>query len=134
MMTSRQTALIIPVLLLCLCIPVSAENAHDTAAELIKKKGGRIYRDKKTEGNPIVEVRFSYINDVFDADLKILKDLKSLQTLDLERTNITDAGVREIGILKNLQTLRLDATKVTDACLKDLKNLKNLETLGLWGY
>jgi hypothetical protein len=47
--------------------------------------------------------------------------LKSLTTLDLGQTKVTDSGVRELHVLKALTALDLGHTKVTAGGLKDLR-------------
>ena len=47
--------------------------------------------------------------------------LKTLTTLNLACTQVTDAGLKELATLKNLTTLELALTKVTDAGLKELQ-------------
>jgi hypothetical protein len=81
--------------------------AEDSAVAALEKVGAGIRRDEKRPGKPVLWVDLTNKTQVTDADLKGLKDLKSLQLLNL--------GV----------------TRVTDACLKDLKDLKSLRTLNL---
>jgi hypothetical protein len=50
-----------------------------------------------------------------------LKELKSLQALDLAGAQVTDAGLKQLAVLKNLQTLDLGNTKVSDGALKELQ-------------
>ena len=56
-----------------------------------------------------------------DAGLKELAGLK-LQNLVLYETKVTDAGLKELGGLKSLQSLDLGWTQLTD--LKELGGLK----------
>ena len=58
------------------------------------------------------------------AGLKELAELKSLHTLYLGGTQVTDAGLKELAGLKSLHTLDHRGTKVTDAGLKELAGLK----------
>src|SRR5207253_160541 len=111
--------------LLLLAGPGRADEAM--AIEAIKKLGGRVEVDAKRPGQPVVGVDLDNTK-VTDAGLKVLKELKSLQFLDLG-DKVTDAGLKELRELKNLQTLYLNGTKVTDTGLKELKDLKNLRTL-----
>jgi Leucine Rich repeat len=53
--------------------------------------------------------------------LKELKGLRSLQTLDLGGTKVTDAGLKELKELKSLRELRIDDIKVTDEGVADLR-------------
>ena len=68
---------------------------------------------------------------VTDVGLKELAELKSLQTLDVSETGVTDAGLKELNELKDLQWLDLSRTKVTDAGLMQLKGLKRLKSMYL---
>jgi Leucine-rich repeat (LRR) protein len=58
---------------------------------------------------------------VSDAGLEKLKDLTSLQALDLSFTQVTDAGLAHLGALPNLRTLNLTGTRVTDQGVAQLK-------------
>jgi len=98
--------------------------------QTVEKLGGKVTRDEKAEGKPVIRVRLGG-TQVTDAGLKELAALKNLQELDLAGTKVTDAGLKELAALKTLQTLYLDNTKVTDAGLKELAPLKNLQTLYL---
>ena len=61
-------------------------------------------------------------SDATDADLKKkLAGLKSLESLLLSGTQITDAGLKELAGLKSLSTLWLNSTQITDAGLKELQ-------------
>ncbi len=103
-----------------------------TAAEkAIEKMGGQVTMDTSGPDKRIVGVDLRY-TQVTDAELKELKELKSLEWLYLDGTEVTDAGLKELKELKNLQTLRLIDTAVTDAGLKELKELKNLQLLTLY--
>src|SRR5262245_22503561 len=109
----------------------TAGRADEAAAvKMIEKLGGKVERDDKLLGRPIVAVNLSG-KKVTDTGLKELKELKSLQWLDLDGTKVTDVGLKELKELKSLQGLDLDNTKVTDAGLKDLKELKSLQRLNL---
>ncbi|MHC4401521.1 MAG: hypothetical protein ACYTG0_17755 [Planctomycetota bacterium] len=66
-----------------------------------------------------------------DSDLAHLGGLKSLKSLDLRDTQITDAGLEYLKTLTNLKWLDLCDTQVTDAGLEYLKALTNLEHLHL---
>jgi hypothetical protein len=102
-------------------------------AAALEKVGARIRRDEKRPGKPVVWVDLTYKTKVTDADLKGLKNLKSLQTLNLGATRVTDACLKEVKDLKDLQALQVPLTQVTDAGLKNLKNLQSLQLLNLAG-
>jgi len=78
-------------------------------------RGGRV------KGEPVVLVAFPSSASVSDADLKVLKELTSLKTLNLDSTNITDEGLKELKEFATLESLTLSNTKITDAGLKELK-------------
>jgi hypothetical protein len=77
-------------------------------------------------------VRFAGTN----ADPKIytlLKDVPSLQELDLAGLALTDAQLASIAKLTSLRVLHLEKTPTTDAMLAHVKGLKNLAYLNLYG-
>ncbi len=63
----------------------------------------------------------------------LLAQNRSLETLSLDHTAITDAGLKRVAGLKRLETLHLYDTKITDAGLNYLKRLPNLKSLSLSG-
>jgi hypothetical protein len=70
-------------------------------------------------------------DQITDAGLANLKELKGLTRLDLSSTNITDAGLAHLKELKGLTTLNLGGTQINGDGLAHLKELKGLTTLGL---
>jgi hypothetical protein len=70
--------------------------AEDKAVQFVEKLGGRVTRDNKASGKPVVAV-------------------------NLGGTKVTDAGLKELAPLKNLTELYLTGTKVTDAGVKELQ-------------
>jgi internalin A len=84
---------------LCLGSSARADDAEDKAATLVEKLGGKVTRDEKAPGKPVVTVRF---NDPFgktkvtDVDLKELAALKNLTTLNMSGPLGTDAGRQEL--------------------------------------
>ncbi len=127
----------------------------EAAVKWVKKLGGKIKRDDAQPGKPVVKV-FLNSTEVEDADLKNLKDLKHLVSLDLfccyylteaamkelkglkqlkelslRETGMTGNGLKELKELKQLTTLNLRSTQVTDAGLKELKELTQLTTLNI---
>jgi hypothetical protein len=107
-----------------------ADEAEDKAAKAIEKLGGRIIRDDKAKGKPIVSV-YLVGGPVTDAGLKHLAGLKQLQLLVLSFTQVTDAGLKHLAGLKQLHGLYVGSTKVTDAGLEHLAGLKQLRELDL---
>lgn len=70
------------------------------------------------------------------ADPKIfglLKDVASLQELDLAGVQLTDADLAQLAGLSNLRVLHLEKTPTTDPMLAHLKGLKNLSYLNVYG-
>ena len=72
-----------------------ARADEDAAVKFVDKLGGRIIRDDKQPGEPVIEVRL-YEANLTDADLKELKELKQLTELNLSFTRVTDAGLMEL--------------------------------------
>lgn len=98
----------------------------------IEKLGGKAEVDPKLPGKPVVAVILDRTNAT-DADLKQLKELKSLQFLSLDDAKITDEGLKPLRELTSLETLKLSDTKITNEGLKELKDLKGLQWLCLPG-
>ena len=100
---------------------LAAEAPADEAAvsKFIEDVGGRITRDVKQPGKPVISVYLAG-TPVTDADLAKLKELKKLTTLELTFTQVSDLGLKELKELKQLKHLDLRVTKVTDAGLKRL--------------
>jgi hypothetical protein len=133
---TRYLALLLPVVA-CLagCGQPAARQPsgqEEKAVKAIEALGGKVTRDEKLPGRPVVEVDLGK-TEVTDAGLKDLKELKGLRKLYLSGTKITDAGLKDLKELKGLEMLDLTRTKITDAGLKDLKELKDLKTLYLYG-
>ena len=123
----------------------------------IEALGGRLERDDKQPGSPVVsidlsgcqklkdedlqvlasfpELRIVYLGGTAtsDAGLKHLAGLTNLTELYLIGTDITDAGLKELVGLQNLVELRIGNTDITDAGLRELAKLKNLKTVGIVG-
>lgn len=104
--------------------PPQAGESEQKVAQTIEGLGGRVQVQ-------VVAIDLSFTK-AKDADLKGLKELKSLQTLNLRGTGMTDAGLKDLAPLENLQSLGLFTTKITDVGLKEIKNLKKLQELIRW--
>jgi Leucine-rich repeat (LRR) protein len=63
----------------------------------------------------------------------LLKDIATLQELDLAGQQIADADLAPIAGLTNLRKLHLEKTPITDAALAHLKGLTNLTYLNIYG-
>jgi internalin A len=117
--------------LLLLLVPVvRADEAEDKAVAFVEKLGGKVERDDKKAGKPVVGASLIGTK-VGDADLTELSGLQHLQTLDLGSTDVADAGLKWLAGLQQLKELYLNITKVSDAGLKELASLKQLEYLRL---
>ena len=97
-----------------------ARADEEAAVKAVEKRGGKVRRDDKAPGKPVVAVDLRSTLTT-DADLKVLKECKHLQVLDLGVTQVTDAGLKELKELRQLQELDLSGTKVTDAGVADLQ-------------
>src|SRR5213082_3475982 len=108
-----RTMLIGAVMLLA-CLSGAARADEASAVKAVEKLGGKVTRDDKLPGKPVIGVNLAG-TQVTDAGLKELKHLKQLTSLNLIHTPVTDAGVKELKELKQLTSLSLHGTKVTDA-------------------
>src|SRR5437588_8923623 len=126
-----RTMLVGAVLLLA-CLSGAARADEASAVKAVENLGGKVTRDDKLPGKPVIGVHLHEIG-VTDAALKELADLKQLTWLSLTVTRVTDAGLKELKHLKQLNTLILSQTYVTGAGLKELTDLKQLTSLNLGG-
>jgi hypothetical protein len=79
---------------------------EEAAIKAIEKLGGKVKRDDKAPGKPVISVSLSG-TQVADAGLKELKEFRGLDSLDLKDTNVTDAGVADLQqALPNLRIFR----------------------------
>lgn len=63
----------------------------------------------------------------------LLKDVASLQELNLAGVQLSEADLAQLAGLVNLRVLHLEKTPTTDAMLAHVKGLKNLTYLNLYG-
>jgi CubicO group peptidase (beta-lactamase class C family) len=108
--------------------PVDIEGAVSS----IQKLGGKLERDEKGPGKPILVVNLG-LTEVKDAELEPLAGLATVKKLTLNDTPITDAALDHLKDLAGLEKLYLVDTKVSDAGLERLKGLKKLQILSLAG-
>src|SRR5580700_5094501 len=119
--------------LVAVVILSSAARADEAdAVKLVEKLGGKITRDDKQPGKPVVEVNLS-LKKVTEAGVKELKELEQLTRLILGGTQGTDAGLKELKHLEQLTELRVIGSPVTNAGLKELKDFKRLTKLDISG-
>ena len=114
-----RTMLIGAVILLA-CLSGAARADEASAVKAVEKLGGKITRDDKLPGKPVIGVDL-YGAQVTDAGLKELKDLNQLTSLDLHQTQVTDAGLKELKDLKQLTSLNVYETQVTANGVADLQ-------------
>ncbi|KAJ8451138.1 hypothetical protein Cgig2_026947 [Carnegiea gigantea] len=62
-----------------------------------------------------------------------LQDLKHLESLDLEGTQVTDTSLHALSGIEALSHLSLGCTPLTDTCLDHLSSLKRLASLSIQG-
>src|SRR5436189_124633 len=124
-----RTMLVGAVMLLA-CLFGAARADEASAVKAVEKLGGKVTRDDKLPGKPVIGVNLGGTK-VTDVDLKELAEVKQVTAVNLGGTKVTDVGLKELKDLKQLTTLNLGGTKVTDAGLKELKDLKQLTSLNL---
>jgi internalin A len=117
------------------CGVARADEGEDAAAKWAESVEGRVVRDAKAAGKPVVEVAFGPVNKkVTDDGLKELAGLKNLKSLTIFFCDqIGDAGMKHVKGLTTLETLGLGNTSVTDDGLAELKDLKKLKSLTVSG-
>ena len=126
-MAIKQSMTISIAVLLCVSQLVLPAARQEHPEDSIRRLGGRVVRDEKLAGKPIIAAAVR----VTDAQIKVLRGLDRLASLNLTDSKLTDLGLREVASLKSLQDLDLSGTFVTDAGLKELKALHDLRSLGL---
>jgi internalin A len=126
--THRAWAAAAILLILLIGGNLSADEAEDKAVQAVEKLGGKVARDERAQGKPVVVVDLERTK-AMDKGLKQLVGLKRLRHLALDYTAVTDAGLKEVAAFKQLQLLGLHGTKVTDKGLKELVALKDLKDL-----
>jgi internalin A len=107
-----------------------AGTAEDTAARQVEEQGGKVERDAKAPGKPVVAVDLSGTK-AGDAGLKELAAFKHLRALNLAGTGVTERGLKELAPLKHLHELHLSQNQVTDQALQSLHQAGLLHALSL---
>jgi Leucine-rich repeat (LRR) protein len=83
---------------------------------------------KHVERLPIEYLSFAY-STVDDSVVEHIVPIKSLKTLGLDDTKVTDACVPPLVALENLEVLWLDNCEITDAAVEHLTRLSHLKSL-----
>src|SRR5213080_1884739 len=112
-----RTMLVGAVMLLA-CLSGAARADEASAVKAIEKLGGKVTRDDKRPGKPVIAVILAGTTQVTDAGLKELKHLKQLTALTLGG-QVTAAGLKELKELKQLTSVDLTFAQVTGAYLKE---------------
>jgi Leucine-rich repeat (LRR) protein len=115
-----------------ICIPliVTALFAAAPTFSWVENLGGSVNRDRAGQVTG-VNLEATWVTD---SDLPLLAEQKSLTTLDLGMTKISDRGLLDLKTLTNLTDVNLYyAETVTDQGLAVLKSWKNLKRLNLRG-
>ena len=89
-----RTMLVGAVMLLA-CLYGAARADEASAVKAVENLGGKVTRDDKLPGKPVIEVNLP-ATKVTDAGLKELKDLKQLTSLNLYATKVTADGVADL--------------------------------------
>ena len=102
------------------------------AIRQIERVGGKVLRDDKTPGRPVVSVVFSpghfpHVQQVLPA----VNCLRSLRILGLFYTDTTDAGLAELRELDELKQLDLAGLQITDAGISEIIRHRRLGSLGI---
>jgi hypothetical protein len=118
----------------------AARERAAAAAAAIEKLGGKVEKDTKAPGQPVVKVSLPICSCLPDdshlAHLESLTELRSLELRnDCKSSHMTDKGLIHLGKLTKLEYLHLGDSGggpgITDAGLVHLKRLSNLRELVL---
>jgi internalin A len=110
------------------------DDAEDASVKWVEAVGGKLKRDDKAPGKPVVGLDLNFNKKVTDDGLKNVTGLKNLKSLSLFfNEHITDAGMKHVKELAALESLVLNSTGVGDAGVAELKGLKNLKQLSTAG-
>ena len=104
-----------------------AQIAKKQAIARIQALNGSSVEDRDVRG---LKVRLWY-PVIIDDQLKQLKGLSNIYSLDLQFCKVTGAGLEHLKGLTGLRVLYLDYSQVTDAGLEHLKGMTDLQTLSL---
>ena len=100
------------------------------AIERIEQRGGWVARDKS---GTVIEASLDR-TWATDNDIDFIVELKTLKTLDLSFTYVTDRGIRKLQALQQLEDLTLDTSEfLTDASMAHLRANRALRRLVVRG-
>jgi hypothetical protein len=122
-MTSRVLSTLVLLLLATAAVHADPPGAE----ERVKKGGGKVF----LQGPGGSAMEFGFSERTTDADLAVLCELRGLQILALDNTQVTDEGLRTIGELRQLRYLVLSSDYITDAGLRHLEAMDTLKKLRL---
>jgi len=111
-------------------VPIPSPRTSSMSAPWVGALGGEIEVDIDDPARPVTLIDFTR-RPITDDDLANLKELTSLQTLELGDTPITDATLGHLNDLTGLRVLCLTGTRISDAGLVHLRALTNLHELEL---
>ncbi len=112
--------------------PNSQPVVRPTGADYLGRLNCRLAYDPNAPGRPVIAIDVS--ESVTDADLRQLREIKSLRSLNLSGAKkTTPAAIKEIAALSDLQELWLGPAQATDSCLSAIQGLSSLRRLEVGG-
>lgn len=115
-----------------------SDEAAETDAETVgeqqstDQEGAADADDRERLRVPVVRGRIEVLDAVArDEDLKILRGIKGVRTLVIDKGECTDAAMDVIATLPNLEHLRLRHSEITDVGVKRLEGHPALRVLNL---
>jgi hypothetical protein len=121
--------------LLCLGAAILCLTSNEAQPDLLKRVqavqaiGGSERITKDDAGN-IVRLRLDEMT-LSAADFAAIGRMASLQSLSLNKTNVTDKDLRQFQNLEHLRWLALSSTEITDDAMAEIAQLPALKTLCL---
>lgn len=93
----KTLAIVLVVSQLSLASSARVDEAEDKAVAFVERLGGKVSRNDKAPGRPVVEASLLFSKlDLMDDVVKELTPLKNLTALDLGGTKVTDVWVKEL--------------------------------------
>ncbi len=80
---------------------------------------------------PLEELEIDYCSRLDDTVADSLRGMTTLQSLDIQESNVGDRTAAAIGQLENLKVLNIATTRITDKGLAELGKLRQLQSLNL---